>query len=141
MTDKLISNAVRIRDQLIARSALTGREAILGAALKVGEEAGELAEAVLGVYGQNPRKGVHKTRDDVLTEAIDVLLTAAVLGVWIEGDESFAARIDERLDFLADRAEEGWEEGRLGEPCVWHRDDGGGFDPTCLDCVPDGKPT
>jgi len=46
--------------------------------LKVGEEAGEAAEAWAGLHGQNPRKGVTHTRDDVVTELADVALTALV---------------------------------------------------------------
>lgn len=105
VTDKLIENAMRCRDQIIARSPLTGDAALLGQALKVQEEAGEMAEAMLGVLGQNPRKGFSHTRDDLLKEIIDVILTAAVLAVSIEGGPAFAARLDERLDFLAARAD------------------------------------
>lgn len=105
MESKLIESALRCRDQLIDRSPLTGQAALLAQALKVQEESGELAEAMIGVMGQNPRKGFSHTTDDLLKEAIDVILTAAVLAVWIEGGSAFAARLDERLDFLAARAE------------------------------------
>lgn len=103
--DKLIENAVRVRDQMIMRSPLRGTAAILAHALKLVEETGELAEAMLGVLGQNPRKGVHKTHDDVMKEIIDVMLTAATLGVQLELPNVFAERLSERLDFLAERAE------------------------------------
>jgi NTP pyrophosphatase (non-canonical NTP hydrolase) len=46
--------------------------------LKVTEEAGEAAAAWIGVIGQNPRKGVTHTRDDVANELADVALTALV---------------------------------------------------------------
>jgi NTP pyrophosphatase (non-canonical NTP hydrolase) len=46
--------------------------------LKVTEEAGEAAGAWIGVIGQNPRKGVTHTRDDVAGELADVALTALV---------------------------------------------------------------
>lgn len=46
--------------------------------LKVTEEAGEAAEAWIGVIGHNPRKGVTHTRDDVAGELADVALTALV---------------------------------------------------------------
>lgn len=105
MNDKLIENAMRCRDQIIMRSPLTGDAALLAQGLKVQEEAGELAEAMLGVLGQNPRKGFSHTRDDLLKEVVDVILTAAVLAVSIESGPAFAARLDERLDFLAARAE------------------------------------
>lgn len=102
---ELIEAAVRNRDLLIEKGPLTGQLAVVAQALKLTEEAGELAEAMLGVLGQNPRKGVCKTTDDVLNEAIDVILTAAVLAVWIEGGPAFAARLAERLPFLVGRLE------------------------------------
>lgn len=77
------------------------RMAIQG--LKVQEEAGELATAINGVLGENPRKGVHKAVDDVLHEALDVVLAALVLGVRA-APERFEQMIGERLGFLADRA-------------------------------------
>ncbi|GAB1817311.1 MazG-like family protein [Herbidospora sp. RD11066] len=46
--------------------------------LKVAEEAGEVASAVIGMVGQNPRKGRTHTRDDVAAELCDVALTAFV---------------------------------------------------------------
>ncbi|GAA3808914.1 MazG-like family protein [Sphaerisporangium flaviroseum] len=46
--------------------------------LKVSEEAGEVAEAVVGAFGQNPRKGFTHTWEDVDAELCDVILTAMV---------------------------------------------------------------
>ncbi|MCP9957822.1 MULTISPECIES: MazG-like family protein [Streptomyces] len=46
--------------------------------LKIVEEAGEVAEAVHGVYGTNPRKGDSHTWDDVRAELCDVILTGMV---------------------------------------------------------------
>jgi len=46
--------------------------------LKLTEEAGEVAQAWIGVTGQNPRKGVTHTRADVAGELVDVIVTAAV---------------------------------------------------------------
>lgn len=46
--------------------------------LKITEESGEVAEAWIGVLGQNPRKGVSHTRDQVASELVDVMFTAAV---------------------------------------------------------------
>lgn len=44
--------------------------------LKLVEEAGEAAAAYIGMVGQNPRKGVTHTRDDLLNELADVAITA-----------------------------------------------------------------
>jgi NTP pyrophosphatase (non-canonical NTP hydrolase) len=46
--------------------------------LKLTEEAGEVAQAWIGVQGQNPRKGVTHTHPDVQDELCDVIVTAAV---------------------------------------------------------------
>lgn len=47
--------------------------------MKLTEEAGEVSQAVTGVMGQNPRKGVTHTWDDVQAEVCDVILTAMVV--------------------------------------------------------------
>ena len=47
---------------------------------KLAEEVGEVAEAVAGVVGENFRKGVTHTLDDVLKECLDV--TVAALGAY-----------------------------------------------------------
>jgi NTP pyrophosphatase (non-canonical NTP hydrolase) len=46
--------------------------------LKVTEEAGEVAQAYLGVHGQNPRKGRSAGWSDVTDELCDVIVTAVV---------------------------------------------------------------
>ncbi|OII63769.1 MULTISPECIES: MazG-like family protein [unclassified Streptomyces] len=46
--------------------------------LKLSEEVGEVAQAVIGAYGQNPRKGTTHTWEDVRAELCDVVLTAMV---------------------------------------------------------------
>ncbi|MDI6102328.1 MazG-like family protein [Actinoplanes sp. NEAU-A12] len=46
--------------------------------MKITEEAGEAAQAWIGLLGQNPRKGVTHTTDDVVGELADVVFTAMV---------------------------------------------------------------
>jgi NTP pyrophosphatase (non-canonical NTP hydrolase) len=46
--------------------------------LKLSEEVGEVAQAVIGATGRNPRKGVTHTWDDVQAELCDVVITALV---------------------------------------------------------------
>jgi hypothetical protein len=43
---------------------------------KVGEEYGEAVQAFIGYTGQNPRKGVINSREEVLEELADTALTA-----------------------------------------------------------------
>ncbi|MEW1831609.1 MazG-like family protein [Streptomyces sp. NPDC088196] len=57
---------------------LDGREDLLLRMLKLSEEVGEVAQAVIGVTGQNPRKGVTHSWEDVQGELCDVVITALV---------------------------------------------------------------
>jgi NTP pyrophosphatase (non-canonical NTP hydrolase) len=57
---------------------IEGREGVLLRILKLSEEVGEVSEAVIGATGQNPRKGVSHTWDDVQAELCDVVITALV---------------------------------------------------------------
>jgi NTP pyrophosphatase (non-canonical NTP hydrolase) len=53
--------------------------------LKLSEEVGEVAEAYLGMTGLNRRKGVSRTRDDLMGEVADVIITASVALVRLAG--------------------------------------------------------
>ncbi|WP_316760065.1 MazG-like family protein [Streptomyces herbicida] len=55
-----------------------GQEGMLLRMLKLSEEVGEVAEAVIGATGQNPRKGVTHTWEEVQGELCDVVITALV---------------------------------------------------------------
>ncbi|MFJ6559022.1 MazG-like family protein [Streptomyces sp. NPDC091412] len=56
-----------------------GREAaVLPRVLKLSEEVGEVAQAVIGATGRNPRRGTTHTWDDVEAELCDVVITALV---------------------------------------------------------------
>jgi NTP pyrophosphatase (non-canonical NTP hydrolase) len=70
--------------------------------LKISEEAGEVAEAVQGVAGHNPRKGRSHTWEDVEAELCDVILTAMVALRSITPD---AAKVfEKRLAYVAGRS-------------------------------------
>jgi len=49
---------------------------LLRGPVKIGEELGELNEAIIGMTGQNPRKGFTHTQYDVDKELLDIALTA-----------------------------------------------------------------
>jgi len=52
-------------------------EAVLwGRVAKLTEESGEAIAALIGLTGQNPRKGVTHTAEDVVAELLDVAITA-----------------------------------------------------------------
>jgi NTP pyrophosphatase (non-canonical NTP hydrolase) len=54
--------------------------------MKLTEEAGEVTQAVTGTLGQNPRKGVTHTWEDVQAELCDVIFTAMVALVTLTPD-------------------------------------------------------
>ncbi|MBW8486441.1 MazG-like family protein [Actinomadura parmotrematis] len=74
--------------------------------LKIAEEVGEAVQAYIGVTGQNPRKGVHGTRDDVLRELADVVVTAGIAMIGVAGGDAGAARrhLERRLADVTARA-------------------------------------
>ncbi|MFB7496120.1 MazG-like family protein [Streptomyces sp. NPDC056161] len=69
--------------------------------LKIGEEYGEVAEALHGALGANPRKGRSHTWTDVQTELADVIVTSMVALATIAPDADHV--LDERLDALVAR--------------------------------------
>ncbi|MFR9726144.1 MazG-like family protein [Streptomyces sp. MS19] len=63
---------------------------------KIAEEAGEVAEAVQGVMGTNPRKGRSHSWADVEDEVCDVIVSAmvALASVTPDAPAVFARRLD-----------------------------------------------
>lgn len=47
-----------------------------GRVAKIGEEHGEVIEAMIGLTGQNPRKGVTHGKNELIAELLDVAITA-----------------------------------------------------------------
>ncbi|MCX4909223.1 MazG-like family protein [Streptomyces sp. NBC_00878] len=77
--DDLWKSIDRLQDWLAAsQPERPPQEALLLRMLKLSEEVGEVAQAVIGATGQNPRKGTSHTWDDVRSELCDVIITAAV---------------------------------------------------------------
>lgn len=68
----------QITGRLDDRSTLPPDTEKLLRIMKLTEETGEVTQAVIGTLGQNPRKGVTHTWDDVQDELCDVILTAMV---------------------------------------------------------------
>ncbi|WP_198541291.1 MazG-like family protein, partial [Parafrankia soli] len=73
-----LAAAVRALDTQAARAGIDSATAVDLQALKVVEELGEAVAALIGMTGQNPRKGVTHTQADLLGELYDVALTALV---------------------------------------------------------------
>ncbi|MFF7184379.1 MazG-like family protein [Streptomyces sp. NPDC008222] len=68
----------RLQAWLDAHRAHGGADGLLLRVLKLSEEVGEVAQAVIGATGQNPRKGTTHTWEDVQAELCDVVITALV---------------------------------------------------------------
>lgn len=65
---------------------------------KATEEAGEAIDALIGMTGQNPRKGTYGTIDDLLAELADVALTG------FYGMQHFTKNSPLTMDLLMKRA-------------------------------------
>ncbi|MEH0846136.1 MazG-like family protein [Micromonospora sp. CPCC 205711] len=76
--DELIWDAARAARGWLDAANGTDRAELTCRILKLTEEAGEVAGAWIGMVGQNPRKGVTHTREDVAAELADVVFTALV---------------------------------------------------------------
>jgi len=73
--------------------------------LKLLEEAGEAAAALIGVQGQNPRKGVTHTQDDLLNELADVAITALCAMQHFTQDEAVTrAHLASKVDGIIKRS-------------------------------------
>ncbi|MFJ2776510.1 MULTISPECIES: MazG-like family protein [unclassified Kitasatospora] len=90
---------------LDAESAASPQEERLLRILKLSEEVGEVGAAVIGATGQNPRKGVTHSWEDVQHELCDVVFTALVALRTLTPD---AARVfAERLAYVERRSTAG----------------------------------
>ncbi|MDT3395624.1 MazG-like family protein [Streptomyces sp. B1866] len=90
----------RLSARLEAHSTLPVEQRRLLQILKITEEAGEVAEAVIGATGANPRKGQSHTWEDVQSEVCDVIITAmvALARLTPEARQTFAAHLEKIVD-------------------------------------------
>ncbi len=91
----------KITGQLDERSILPPDTEKLLRIMKLTEEAGEVTQAVIGALGQNPRKGITHSWDDVQAELCDVMFTAMVALTTITPDPRKV--FDEHLARVAGR--------------------------------------
>lgn len=87
-------------------NAARDREAQLwGRVSKVGEEFGEAIAALIGVTGQNPRKGVTHSYKDLGDELLDIAVTALGAYEHIQGNTGIAlAHLAVKIHAVARRA-------------------------------------
>ncbi|NUP46310.1 MAG: NUDIX domain-containing protein [Catenulispora sp.] len=83
------------RGWLGQHAAADGLDLIQLGTLKLTEEIGEVATALIGATGTNPRKGITHGMDDVADELADVAITAliALAAVTDDAREALAARL------------------------------------------------
>ena len=76
-----------------------------GRLAKITEESGEVIAAYIGATGQNPRKGITHTRQDVEEELLDVAVTALGALEYLRGHRGDARQLlDEKILRVATRA-------------------------------------
>jgi hypothetical protein len=98
MTSDAARDLVAISAWLDAHDGTRDPEAITWARIaKVSEEHGEAVAAFIGATGQNPRKGLTHTLDDVVEELLDVAVTALGAIEHLRGNRGDA------LDLLSDK--------------------------------------
>ncbi|MFF2566478.1 MazG-like family protein [Streptomyces sp. NPDC058084] len=114
MTDPIWPTVARLQEWLTDRQRLPPGQEILLRVLKLSEEVGETAQAVIGATGQNPRKGHSHSWQDVEAELCDVIITAMVALRTLTPDaaEVFAGH----LKRVAERSLQGPPEGPSAEP-------------------------
>jgi NTP pyrophosphatase (non-canonical NTP hydrolase) len=78
MNDSAWATIAELNDWLTKDSELPPETQTILQILKISEEAGEVAEAVIGATGQNPRKGFSHSWEDVEKELCDVIITSMV---------------------------------------------------------------
>jgi hypothetical protein len=72
---------------------------------KVCEEAGEVIDALGGYVGENPRKGVTHTREDVIGELLDTALCALAAVEHMTGNNACSVSLlADKADRVAQRA-------------------------------------
>lgn len=69
--------------------------------MKVAEELGEATAAYIGMTGQNPRKGVTHSREDVAKELVDVIISATIALHGFTDDP--AGMLDDKLRISEER--------------------------------------
>ncbi|MFC3576555.1 MazG-like family protein [Streptomyces yaanensis] len=92
----LWDSITRLHAWLDANRTHDGADGLLLRVLKLSEEVGEVAQAVIGATGQNPRKGTTHSWADVEAELCDVVITAlvALRTLTPQAREVFAAHLE-----------------------------------------------
>jgi NTP pyrophosphatase (non-canonical NTP hydrolase) len=89
LNTEAIGRVVEALDANDDRVGIDPSEALTLRVLKVVEEAGEAAAARIGGMGQNPRKGITHTADELRDDLFDVALAALVAAATVDSDWAF----------------------------------------------------
>lgn len=92
----------RLVTWLDEESPVTGEQAKLMRVLKIGEEFGEVAEALHGAMAANPRKGSSHSWEDVYKELSDVAVTTLIALASLTPDAE--KLFEERLRQIGERS-------------------------------------
>ena len=100
MNNEEIWKCVRFANEWLDRESLPVQDPRILRCFKIAEELGEVTAAIVGVTGQNPRKGVTHTWSEVQEELCDVILSAMVAldCVSEEAQEVFEKHVQKRHD-------------------------------------------
>lgn len=102
MNDSAWNTVEQLAEWLDRSSELPEQTRTVLQILKITEEAGEVAAAVIGATGQNPRKGYSHSWEDVQNELCDVIVSAMVALVRVNPDA--AAVFNANLERIARRS-------------------------------------
>ncbi|MFI6449275.1 MazG-like family protein [Kitasatospora sp. NPDC050543] len=102
MDDRIWDSVDRLVTWLDQESGLSGGDERLLRILKLSEEVGEVGAAVIGATGQNPRKGVTHSWEDVEHELCDVVFSALVALRTLTPDAREV--FERRLAYVEDRS-------------------------------------
>ncbi|UYQ61803.1 MazG-like family protein [Streptomyces peucetius] len=101
-TDQSWESVERLHAWLRESNTYPPEQEVLLRVLKLSEEVGEVAQAVIGAKGQNPRKGTTHSWQDVESELCDVIITAMVALRTLTPDA--AGTFTSRLDHVVNRS-------------------------------------
>jgi hypothetical protein len=106
MSDAAQSALVALSEWIDANNAHRDPEAVSwGRLAKISEENGEVILAFIGATGQNPRKGISHSMDDVLAELLDVAVTALGAYEHFDGHRGRSlAELDSKIIQVTSRA-------------------------------------
>lgn len=101
-----VERLVALSEWIDAGNAHRDPEAVSwGRIAKLTEEAGEVISAFIGATGQNPRKGVTNSMDEVLDELLDVAVTALGAYEHLDGHQGRSLdALERKVAAVADRA-------------------------------------